>query len=176
MFTNYTNTLCFSPAAGFKVTNSYSLNPPLHTVHNRAVVLLSSPLPKPHLRGRGCWMEVVNVIHGVWVRVITGTNSHVTAFLPVRADVFPQRRGLLEAAVAEGAAARSLSGVDELVVFEVLQAAQALPTDGAHVGFLPGVRAPVFAQTVQVAEAVSTLGARVWLLARVYAQVGFKRP
>ncbi len=121
-------------------------------------------------------MEIVNVIHGVWVRVITGTNSHVTTFLPVRADVFPQRCGLLEAAVAEGAAARPLSSVDELVVFEVLQAAQALPADGTHVGFLSGVCASVFAQTVQVSEAVSTLRARVWLLTRVYAQVGFKSP
>lgn len=121
-------------------------------------------------------MEIVNVIHGIWVRVVTGTNSHVAAFLPVCADVFPQRRRLLEAAVAEGAAARPLSGVDELVVFEVLQAAQPLPADGAHVGFLSGVCAPVFAQTVQVAEAVSTLRARVWLLACVYTQVGLKRP
>lgn len=119
-------------------------------------------------------MKVVNVIHGVWVRVITGTDSHVTAFLPVRADVLPQCRGLLEAAVAEGAAARSLSGVDELVVFEVLQAAQALPADGAHVWFLPRVCASVFAQTVQVAEAVSTLRTRVRFLTRVYAQVGLK--
>lgn len=102
-------------------------------------------------------MEVVNIIHGIWVRVITGSDPHVTAFLPMRADVFPQRRGLLEAAVAEGAAAWSLSGVDELMVFEVLQAAQALSTDGTHVRFLSGVCAPVFAQTVQVAEAVSTL-------------------
>lgn len=120
-------------------------------------------------------MEVVNVIHGVCVRVVTGTDPHVAAFLPVRADVFPQCGGLLESAVAEGAAARPLPGVNELVVFEVLQAAQALPADGAHVGFLPRVCAPVLAQTVQVAEAVSTLRARVWLLTRVYAQVGFKR-
>lgn len=114
-------------------------------------------------------MKVVNVINGVWVRVITGTNSHVTAFLPVCADVFPQRCRLLKAAIAEGAAARPLAGVDELVVFEVLQAAQALPTDGTHIGFLSGVCAPVFAQTVQVAEAVSTLRARVWLLTCVCA-------
>lgn len=119
-------------------------------------------------------MEVINVVHGVWVRVITGPDSHVTALLPVRTDVFPQRSRLFEAAVAERAAARSLSGVDELVVFEVLQAAQSLPTDGAHVGFLSRVRAPVFAQTVQVAEAVSTLRARVRLLACVYTQVSFK--
>lgn len=102
-------------------------------------------------------MKVVNVIHGIWVRVITGTNPHVTAFLPVCTDVLPQRRRLLEGAVAEGAAARSLSGVDELVVFEVLQAAQAFPADGAHIRFLPCMCASVFAQTVQVAEAVSTL-------------------
>lgn len=102
-------------------------------------------------------MKVVNVIHGVWVRVIAGTNPHVTAFLPVRADMLPQRCRLFEAAVAEGAAARSLSSVDELVVFEVLQATQALPADGAHIRFLPCVCASVFAQTVQVAEAVSTL-------------------
>lgn len=119
-------------------------------------------------------MKVVNVIHGVWVRVVTGTNSHVTAFLPMCADVLPQRGGLLEAAVAEGAAARSLSGVDELVVFEVLQPAQTLPTDGAHVRFLSRVRASVFAQTVQVAEAVSTLRTRVRFLTCVYAQVGLK--
>lgn len=158
------------------IPDSYSLNHPLHTVHNRAVILLSSPLPKPHLRGRSCWVEVVNVVHGVWVRVVAGADSHVTALLPVRADVLAQRRGLLEAAVAEGAAARPLAGVDELMVFEVLQAAQALPADGAHVGFLPGVRAPVFAQTVQVAEAVPALRAGVRLLARVYAQVGLERP
>lgn len=121
-------------------------------------------------------MEIVYIIHGVRVRVITGSDPHVTAFLPVRADVFPQRCRFLEAAVAEGAAAGSLSGVDELVVFEVLQAAQALPADGAHVGFLSGVCAPVLSQTVQVAEAISTLRARVRLLARVYAQVGLKRP
>lgn len=121
-------------------------------------------------------MEIVNVIHGVWVRVVAGPNSQVTALLPVRADVFPQRRGLLEAAVAEGATARPLSGVDELVVLKVLQATQALSADGAHVRFLPGVCAPVFAQTVQVAEGVSALRARVRLLTRVYAQVGFKGP
>lgn len=121
-------------------------------------------------------MEVVYVIHGIWVCVIAGADPHVAAFLPVRADVFPQRRRLLEAAAAEGAAARPLSSVNQLVVLEMLQAAQTLPADGAHVRFLPGVRAPVFAQTVQVAEAVSTLGARVRLLARVDAQVGFEGP
>lgn len=121
-------------------------------------------------------MEVVNIIHGVWVRVIAGANSQVTALLPVRADVFPQRCRLLEAAVAEGATAGSLSSVDELVVLEVLQAAQALPADGAHVWLLSRVRAPVFAQTVQVAEGVSTLRARVWLFTRVYAQVSLKSP
>lgn len=121
-------------------------------------------------------MKVVNVINGIWVRVVIGTNSHVTAFLPVRADVFPQRCRLLEAAVTEGAAAWPLPSVDELVMFEVLQAAQALPTDGTHIGFLPSVRAPVFAQTVQVPETVSTLRTRVRLLTCVYAQVGFKGP
>lgn len=85
-------------------------------------------------------MEVVHIIHGVWVRVVAGANSQVAALLPVRADVLPQRGGLLEAAVAEGATAGSLSSVDELVVFEVLQAAQALPADGAHVRLLPRVR------------------------------------
>lgn len=102
-------------------------------------------------------MQVVNVVHGVRVRVVAGTDSQVAALLPVGADVFPQRRRLLEAAVAEGAAAGPLPGVDELVVLEVLQATQALPADGAHVGFLSSVRAPVLAQTVQVAEAVPAL-------------------
>lgn len=89
-------------------------------------------------------MEVINVIHSVWVCVIIGSNSHVTTFLPVRTDVFPQRCGLFEAAVAEGTAARPLSSVDKLVVFEVLKAAQALPAYGTHVRFLSCVRAPVF--------------------------------
>lgn len=121
-------------------------------------------------------MEVVNVIQGIWICVISGTNSHVTPFLSVCADVFPQRCWLLEAAVAEWAAARPLTSVDELVVFEMLQAAQALPTDGTHIRFLSGVCAPMFAQTIQVAETVSTLRTRVWLFTRVYAQVGFKGP
>lgn len=129
----------------------------LHTIHHRAVVLVSSPLPEPHLRGRRCRVEVVNVVQNVLLCFVHGNNPQVTALLPVRADVFAQRRGLLEAAVAEGAAAGPLPGVDQLVVFQVLQAAQALPTDGTNVRFFPGVRAPVFAQTVQVAEAVPTL-------------------
>lgn len=121
-------------------------------------------------------MEVINVVHGVRVGVVARADSHVTTLLPVCADVFPQGRGLFEAAVAERAAARPLPGVDELVVFQVLQATQPLPTDGTHVGFLSRVRAPVFPQTIQVAEAVPALGARVRLLACVYAQVGFERP
>ena len=119
-------------------------------------------------------METVYVVQSIRVGVITGAHAHVAAFLAVRTDVFPQRSRLLEAAVAEGAAARSLPSVDELVVFEVLQAAQALPADGAHIWFLPRVRASVFAQTVQVAEAVSTLRTGVWFLTCVYAQVGLK--
>lgn len=102
-------------------------------------------------------MKVVNVIHGVWVCLVASAQSHVATFLPVRADMLPQRRRLFKAAIAEGAAAGPLSGVDELVVFEMLQAAQTLPADGTHVGFLPRVRAAVFAQTVQVAETVAAL-------------------
>lgn len=121
-------------------------------------------------------MEVVHVVQGVRVRVFTGAHSQVTAFLAVRANMLPQRRGLLEGAVAEGTAARPLPGVDELVVFEVLQAAQALPADGAHVRLLARVRAAMLAQTVQVAEAVPALGTRVRLLAGVDAQMCFERP
>lgn len=121
-------------------------------------------------------MEVVHIINGVLVRFVIGGDSHVTAFVAVGADVFPQRCGLFEGAVAEGTAARPLASVDELVVFEVLQAAQPLPTDGAHVRFLPRVRAAVLAQAIQVAEAVPALGARVRLLTGVYAQVRFQRP
>lgn len=102
-------------------------------------------------------MEVINVVHGVWVGVFIGADSHVTAFLAVRADVFPQSRRLFESAVAERAAARPLSGVDQLVVFQVLQATEPLPTDGTHVGLLPRVGAPMFTQTIQVAEAISAL-------------------
>lgn len=119
-------------------------------------------------------METVNVIQSIWVGVIAGAHAHVATFLAVRADVFPQCSRFLEAAVAEGAAARSLSSVDELVMFKVLQTAQAFPTDSTHIRFLSGVCAPVFAQTVQVAEAVSTLRARVRFLTCVYAQVGFE--
>lgn len=118
-------------------------------------------------------MEVVNVVR---VRVVGGAYPHVAALLAVRAHVLAQRRGLLEGAVAERTAARPLPGVDELVVLEVLQAAQALPADGAHVGLLASVCAAVFAQAVQVAEAVPALGAGVRLLARVDAQVRFERP
>lgn len=121
-------------------------------------------------------MQVVNVINSVWVRVIAGTDSHVAPLLAMSTDVFPQCSGFLEAAVAEGAAARPLSGVDELVVFEMLQAAQALPTYGTDIRLLPRVRASVFAQAVQMAETVSALRARVWLLTCVYAQVRFKCP
>lgn len=121
-------------------------------------------------------MEVVDVIQSVRVRVLRGTDSHVASFLSVRADVLPERGGFFEGAVAEGAAAGPLARVDELVVLEVLQAAQALPTDGAHVGLLPRVRAPVLAQAVQVPEAVPALGAGVRFLARVNAQVRFQRP
>lgn len=121
-------------------------------------------------------MEIVHVVDGVWVRVVAGADAQLPALLAVRADVFAQRRRLLEGAVAKGAAAGSLPGVDELVVFEVLQATQALPADGAHVRLLARVRAPVLAQTVQMAEAIPTLGAGVRLLARVYAQVSFQRP
>lgn len=139
------------------LTGRWPFSHPLHTVHDRAVIVFRSPIPEPHLRGRRCWMEIVNVIHGVWVRVITGPDSQVTTLLPVRADVFPQRCGLLEAAVAEGATTWPFSSVDELVVLEVLQATQALSADGANIGFLASVCAPVFAQTVQVAEGVSAL-------------------
>lgn len=116
-------------------------------------------------------MEVVHVIDGVWVGVVAAANRQLPALLAVRADVLSQRCRLLEGAVAEGAAAGPFPRVDELVVFKVLQAAQALPADGAHVRFLARVRAPVLAQTIQVAEAVPTLRAGVWLLTRVYAQV-----
>lgn len=176
MLINYANSLFQAfhlESVQWKKTNR-ELKYPLNTVHNRAVVLLSSPLPKPHLRRRSGRMETVYVVQSIWVGVITGAHAHVAAFLAVRTDVFPQCSRLLEAAVAEGAAARSLPSVDELVVFEVLQAAQALPTDCTHIGFLSGVCAPVFAQTVQVAEAVSTLRARVRLLSCVYAQVSFE--
>lgn len=148
----------------------------LHAVGHRAVLLLGSPLPEPHLRRRGCRVEIVHVVDGVRVSVVAGADPHVAALLAVRADVLPQRRRLLEGAVAEGAAAGSFPRVDQLVVLEVLQAAQALPADGAHVRLLAGVRAPVFAETVQVAEAVPTLGAGVRLLTCVYAQVSFQRP
>lgn len=148
----------------------------LHTVGHRAVLLLGPPLPKPHLRRRGSRVEIVHVVDGVRVGVVAGAHAHVAALLAVRADVLAQRRRLLEGAVAEGAAAGPLPRVDELVVLQVLQAAQTLPADGAHVRLLARVRAPVLAQTVQVAEAVSALGAGVGLLARVDAQVRLQRP
>lgn len=118
-------------------------------------------------------MEIVHVINGVRVCVVAGADSQLPALLAVRADVFSERRRLLEGAVAKGAAAGSFPRVDELVVFEVLQATQALPADGAHVRLLTRVRAPVLAQAVQMAEAVATLRAGVRLLTRVYAQVSF---
>lgn len=154
----------------------YCVPADLHAVHHRAVLLLGPPLPEPHLRGRGRRVEIVHVVDGVWVRVVAGADAQLAALLAVGADVLAQRRRLLEGAVAEGAAAGSLPGVDELVVLEVLQATQALPADGAHVRLLARVRAPVLAQAVQMAEAIPALGAGVRLLARVDPQVSFQRP
>lgn len=119
-------------------------------------------------------MEVVNVVNSVWIGFIIASDSHVSTFLSVGSDVFSERRGLLEAAAAEGTAAGSLSGVDELVVLEMLQSAQTFPTDGTHVGFLSCVRASVFAQTVQMSETVPTLRAGVRLLPRVDTQVSLQ--
>lgn len=160
-----------------KQNKKKSLRSALNTVCNRAVLLLlRPPFPEPHLRRGSRGMEAIDVVHGVWVRLLAGADAHVAALVAVRPGVLAQRRGFLEGAVAEGAAAGPLPGVDELVVLEVLQATQALPADGAHVGLLARVRAPVLAQTVQVAEAVAAFGARVGLLAGVNAQVRFERP
>lgn len=120
-------------------------------------------------------MQAVDVVDGVGVRLLgAGGHGQMACLLSVRAHVLSQRRRLLEGAVAEGAAARPLAGVDQLVVLQVLQATQPLAADGTHVGLFAGVRAPVLAQAVQVAEAVAALGAGVWLLACVDPQVGFE--
>lgn len=119
-------------------------------------------------------MEVVYVVYGLLFLVLVAPDAHVPSLILVCAYVFAQRCWLLKGAVAIGAAAGPFSSVNELVVLEVLQSTQALPTDATDVRLLSGVCTAMFAQTVQVAEAVSALRAGVGFLARVDAQVCFK--
>lgn len=93
-------------------------------------------------------MEAVDVVQGVWVRILSHACLHVARLFTVSADMLAQRRRLLEGAVAEGAAAGFLSGVDALVVLQVLQSAQTLATDGTHVGLVTSVGALVLAQAI----------------------------
>lgn len=117
----------------------------LNTVHCCIVLFLCSPVFKPHLRGRRSRVKVVHVIYGLLFLVPIGSAAHVSTLVPVCADMFAQRGRFFEGAVAVGAAARPLSSVNELVMLEVLQSAQALAADATDVRFLTGMCAPVFA-------------------------------
>lgn len=93
-------------------------------------------------------------------------------FSLVRADqVLPEAGGVLERTLAQRASARTLAGVDALMVLEVLQPAEAFTAHATGVRLLARVRAAVLAQAVQVAETGTALAAHVRLLARVDAQV-----
>lgn len=86
-------------------------------------------------------------------------------------QVFPEASGILEGALAQRASARSLAGVDALMVLKVLQPAEALSAHTAGVRLLARVRASMLAQAIQVAETRATLAARIRLLARVDTQM-----
>lgn len=90
-------------------------------------------------------------------------------------QVLPETSGVLERALAQRASARSLAGVDALMVLEVLQAAEALSTHRAGVRLLARMRASVFAQAVQVAKTCAALAARIRLLTCVDAQMRLER-
>lgn len=91
-------------------------------------------------------------------------------------EVFPQTSRIFKASVAKWAAARPLSRVYALVVFQMLQAAEPFPADAAYIWFFTSVCAAVLPQAIEMTKLRSAVGAGIRFLTRVDAEVSLKSP